>query len=283
MRFHSTIVLLTAVTLLAIGIAAKAETAAESFAKGESLLTQGDLDGALSAYANAARAERSNQEYVQHYAILRRITQLRKSLDEEKEPMRWENTARALHSFYVSQKIYPEALSLGRQIHARLNNEWSAVTLAETELSLSLDEEAAKTLSGLNAEASTPATQALLGIALVRSGQADRAKEIANSLALPQDSNLQAVYAAARLSAAIGDSDRALERLSQVLQSVPPSRQDGFKEHARTSPEFAAMVTTPEFVKALATESKVPESKCSGGKSCAGCPMRGNCPSSKGK
>lgn len=283
MRLHYTTVLLSAVALLAIGSAARAETAADSFAKGEGLMAKGDIDGALAAYANAARADQSNQEYVQHYTILRRITQLRKSLGEEKEPTRWENTARALHSFYVSERVYPEALSLGRQIHARLNNEWSAVTLAETELSLSLNDDAAKTLSGLGEEKSTPATQALLGIALVRSGQADRAKEIAKSIELPQEANPQAAYATARLSAAVGDSTKALELLSQVLQSVPASRQDGFKEHAKTSPEFAAMAATPEFAKALATESTIPESKCSGGKSCAGCPMRGNCPSSKGK
>jgi tetratricopeptide (TPR) repeat protein len=220
---------------------------------------------------------------VQHYAVLRRILQLRKSLDEEKEPARWENAARALYSFYVGERLYSEALSLGRQVHARLNNEWSAVTLAETELAMSLNEDATKTLSGLEAEKSSPATRALLGIALARSGQTDRAKEVAKSVVLPEQADSQTVYAAARLSAAVGDSTRALELLARCLELVPPSGQDGFKVHAKLSPEFSAMAATAEFAKALDTQSKVPESKCSGGKSCAGCPMRGKCPGSQGK
>jgi tetratricopeptide (TPR) repeat protein len=278
-----TAIALAVLSFASLGATARAETAAESFAKGEQLLTKGALDGALAAYANAVRSDRSNQEYVQHYAMLRRILQLRKSLAEEQDPARWESIARALHSFYVSERLYSEALSLGRQVHARLNNEWSATTLAETQLALSLNEEAAKTLSGLGAKESSTATRALLGIALVRSGQTERAREIAKSLVLSEQADLQTVYAVAWLSAAVGDSAKALELLTRCLQSAAPSQQDGFRDHAKVSPEFASMAGSAEFAKALKTESKVSESKCSGGKSCAGCPMRGKCPGSQAK
>ncbi len=280
MRLYHTTTLMAAAVFLVVGAAARGETAIESFAKGEALLTKGDLDGALAAYANAARTDRNNQDYVQHYAMLRRIVQLRKSLDEEKEPNRWENVARALYSFYVSEKIYSEALPLGRQVHAKLNNEWSAVALAELQLALNLNDEAARTLAELGSEKSSPATRALLGIALMRGKQNDGAREIAKSVVLSKETDSQTVYAVARLSAAVGDSANALELLTRCLQSVPPSRQESFREHAKTSPEFAAMAATAEFAKALNAESKLPESKCSGGKSCAGCPMRGKCPSS---
>lgn len=282
MRVHLTTIMLIALCAMSESVC-RAETAAESFARGEKLLMQGDLDGALAAYAGAVRADRDNQEYAQHYAILRRVLQLRKSLDEEREPARWENVARALHAFYVSQRLHSEALSLGEQVHAKLNNEWSAVTLAETQLSLGRNEDAVKTLSALAPEQSSPATQSLLGIALARSGKADRAKQVAKSVVLPEQADPQTVYAVARLSAAVGDSARALALLGQCLESVPPGQQDGFKEHAKLSPEFATMAATADFAKALETKSKVPESKCSGGKSCAGCPMRGKCPHSQGK
>ena len=283
MRLNHIVTVIALAAFLSFGVMARADTAAGSFAKGEGLLAKGDLHAALAAYADAARADRANREYVQHYTMLRRVIQLREQLDEEKEPARWENTARALHAFFVGERVYSEALALGQKIHARLNNAWSAITLAETQLALDLNDEAAKTLADLEPERASAATQALLGIALVRGGQTDRAKAIADSIVLPQQAKPQTVYAVARLSAAVGDSTKASELLARCLQSVPPSRQDGFKEHANTSPEFASMAGDPEFAKAMKTPSKVPESKCSGGKSCAGCPMRGNCPGSQGK
>jgi tetratricopeptide (TPR) repeat protein len=261
----------------------RAETAAEAFANGESLVAKGDFDGALTAYAAAVRGDRANQEYVQHYALLRRVIQLRNSLDKEKDAARWENLARPLHSFYTSQKVYSEALALGKQIHTKLNSPWSAVTLAETQLALSQNDEAVKTLDGLAAGKRTATTQALLGIALVRAGQSDRGKEVGKEIALSENADAQTTYAAARLYAALGESQKAIETLAGCLASVPPGLQEGYREHARTSPEFAKLASTLAFVKALKTESKVPESKCSGGSSCAGCPMRGKCPSSQGQ
>ena len=280
-RFFTTVLLATTVFFL-IEATSRGNSAADSFAKGEKLLTQGNFDTALAAYAAAVRADRGNQTYMQHYALLRRVIQLRKILNAEKEPTRWEKIARSLHSFYVSEKVYSEALALGRQIHAKLNNEWSAVTLAETQLALELNNEAVATLAGLTPEKSSAMSKALEGIALARDGRPDRTKEIANAFSLPEDADSRTIYAAARLFAAVGDSTKSLKLLTRSLESTPPSRQGGFRDHAKTCPEFSVMASTPEFAKTLDTKSKIPESKCSGGKSCAGCPMRGKCPSSQG-
>jgi hypothetical protein len=111
--------LLTA-TILAIAVIAHAETAAESFAKGEKSLVKGDFGTALQSYAAAARADRHNQEYMQHYAIVRRVVDLRSRLDAEKKLQQWEYMARALRSFYVNERIYPELLKLDQAIHAKL-------------------------------------------------------------------------------------------------------------------------------------------------------------------
>jgi hypothetical protein len=277
-----TTALSVALLLSVSGTLAWAESAADAFSRGEGLLKKGDLEGALAAYATAARTDRENQEYLQHYTILRRIMQLRKGLDEEQDLERVEEVARALHAFYVNERLYAEALSLGRVVHAKLNNEWSGVSLAETQLALSLNDDAAKTLGALAPKESSPMAQALLGIALVRSGKAAQAKRVAEAIVISEQADPQSVYAAARLSAGLGEKAKALKLLGQCLQSAPPSQQEGFKEHAKRSPEFAAMANGAEFAAALATKSNVPESKCSGGKSCAGCPMRGKCPGSQG-
>lgn len=274
--------LLTSMVLIFSAVA-RAETAVESFNQGEKLLAKGEFDAALQSFATAARADKGNQEYTQHYAIVKRIVDLRGRLDVEKRPQQWEYMARALRAFYVNERIYPELLKLDQAIHTKLNSAESAAMLAETQLAMDQNAAAVQTLSALEPSKRTAMAQLLLGIALVRSGKADQAKQIAEKFSLPNDADPTVTYTAARLKAATGHSAKATVLLKACFEGTLPSRLDGFKSHAKTCPEFAAMVSTPEFVAVMKTESKVPESKCSGGSSCAGCPMRGNCPKSQGK
>lgn len=254
-----------------------AATATEAFADGEALLTKGDFHGALTAYAAAARADRANSDYVQRYALVRRVVDLRAQLAAEKDPERWQNLARSLHAFYVGERVYSEALALDRQIFARIQDAPSAAMLAETQLAMGLSGEAVETLRSLEPGKATPATQALLGIALARDGRPEEARRIAAELSLPQDAGPGVVYAAARLHAAVGQQDKAIASLRTCFESVLPSRLDVFKAHARQCPEFAALAATAGFAEVLLTKSKLAESGCSGGSSCAGCPMRGKC------
>ena len=85
------------------------------------------------------------------------------------------------------------------------------------------------------------------------------------------------------MHAVVGNHDEALRLLGRCFEAVTPSRLAGFKTHAAQSPEFAALASSGGFAKVLQTKSKVAESKCSGGSSCAGCPMRSKCPKSQGK
>ncbi len=260
---------------------ARAETAPEAFARGRALLAEADFDGALQSFARAARADRNNREYLDHFAMVRRVVALRQNLDTERDPGRWEYIARGLHAFYVGQKLHGEALSLDREIHARLGTAASAKMLAETQLSLDLNTAAAATLVALGEAKHTPATRALYGLALVRLGRMDEAREIAAKIDLGDDAGPGTIYSVARLHAALGDADKALALLASCFESVAPSRLDGFKTHARLAPEFAALAATPRFAEVMAVESKVAESKCSGGSRCAGCPMRGKCSGGK--
>ena len=270
-------------TLLAFPCLTLGETAEQAFSKAEGLLSQGDLEGALAAYAIAVRADRENQEYQQHYALLRRVISLRQYLDQEKDPQRFEYIARALHSFYVEQGIHSEALTLNRQVHARLKTASSAMMLAETALAMKRDAEAVEVLRALDGSQATPSTRALLGVALARQGKLDDARQVAANVVLPEDAGPGLMYRVARLHAATGNPAGALGALTRCFESLPPSRSAGFKEHAGRCPDFAGLLATAGFAEVLRTESKVPESKCSGGSKCAGCPMRGGCPNSKGQ
>jgi len=258
-------------------IVARAETAAEAFAAGQALLAKADIDGALKAFTRAAQADRTNQEYMQNYAQLRQVVMLRKQLGTEQDAARWEYAARALHAFYVAHALHGETLALDRQIHARLNNASSAVMLAETQLSLGKDAEAVQTLSSIPAAEQTADTQSLRALALARQGNVADAKRLAADMQVGDNAGPGLLYRLARFNAAVGEDQQAVGYLTRCFESVSPSRIDSFKQHARQTPEFVSLSSSPAFATALKTESKVAESKCSGGSRCSSCPMRGQC------
>jgi tetratricopeptide (TPR) repeat protein len=206
---------------------------------------------------------------------------LRKRLATEQDAAQWENTARGLHTFYIAQGLYAEALPLDQKIHERLNTAYSAALLAETQLVLDRNADAVAVLAALDATKHTSGTRALHGLALSRQGKEAEAQEIAKSIELGTDSGPGVIYSVARLQAALGNADESLALLKQCFESVAPSQLDGYKKHARLSPEFAKLAATPVFARVLETKSKVAESPCSGGTRCSNCPMRGNCPSSR--
>jgi len=273
-RLSAALLVIAAWTMPAM---ARAESAEQSAARGKALLAQGDLEAAMAAYGAAARADEGNRAYVQQYTVVRRMIQVRKRLRAEKDPERWQYLARALHAFYISQGIYTKALELDEQIHARLGTAASAVALAETQLAMELNAEAAKTLSALGPERATATTRALLGVALARDGKMDEARRLAAGVKVPEKAGPRMVYSAARLQGATGNADEALKLLAHCFTSAAPSLLEGYKAHARQCPEFAALASTVAFADVLKTESAVPESKCSGGSGCANCPMRGKC------
>ena len=275
------VLLMLAVAAVAVHpFAAEAGQAQQAYESGKALLAKGDLPGALDAYATAARTDRDNRQYMREYSILRRAIELRGRLDAEKDPKRWEYMAQALHAFYLGQGILPEALKLDREIHARLNTAASARMLAETQLAMNQNAQAAEMLATLDPQKVTATTEALRAVALAREGKTEEARQIAQSVVPPKEAGPRMVYAVAWMHAAVGDSSQALKLLARSFESLAPGQLDGYKGHAELCPEFARLPKA-QLAKVLKTESKVSESKCSGGSKCAGCPMRGKCQKSQ--
>src|SRR5690606_36023384 len=107
------------------------------------------------------------------------------------------------------------------------------------------------------------------------------ARRVAASVAVPKQSDARTDYTLAWMYAAAGESKPSLEMLTRAFEGFAPSLLPGYKAHAKECPEFAALPAAG-LAKAMATESKVPESKCSGGSSCAGCPNRAKCAGAQG-
>ena len=88
-------------------------------------------------------------------------------------------------------------------IHAKLNRASSAVQLAETQLAIGSDAKASQVLSTLSPDQATPASQALLAIALARQGQDVEAEKIAAGIANPDNNDPGTLYILARMQATL--------------------------------------------------------------------------------
>ncbi len=252
-----------------------AETA---YSQGQKLLTEGDLRGALKSYVQAVKLDRNNQQYLQQYQLARRALELQDKLSKETDAKKWESNALALRSFFNSQELTRLALPLDQQLFEKSPTEDNAITLAETWLTMERSEEAVQTLSKLPEAKLGPAGRAMLAIALARQGEREKAAAVAEGMtASPTAADAGTLYLTARMQAALGKVDEAVATLTACFAAVPPSRQDMLKSHARLCRDFTDVAASPAFAQALATQSKVAESKCSGGSSCSTCPMRGAC------
>ena len=136
MRISAILIGLTLGVALIAPNSARADSAKQAFAKGDKLLAKADFEGSLVAYADAVRADRQNRDYQRQHAMVRQIIRLRKQVDTEQKTQRWSYMARALHSFYVKQRLYSAALEIDTKIHARLASASSARMLGETMLAM---------------------------------------------------------------------------------------------------------------------------------------------------
>ncbi|MBC8873836.1 MAG: hypothetical protein H8E44_30720 [Planctomycetes bacterium] len=277
-------VLLTAIMLapFALSAAASAATPEEAFERGRTCLSEGDLRGALKEYADAARAAPDNDSYLKEFMLVRNAVLLKHNLAKTEDQKQWLPMAKGLRAFYAGNGLLQQALELDKQIHAKTNTSFTAMQLAETQLALDLNVDAEKVLSALT-DKSTTASRALLAIALVRQGKSAEARTIAEATVASDKAGPITLYDLARMQAALGNADESITLLTDSFEATLPSRLDLFKRHAAKCPEFTSIVKSPSFQKALATESKVTESECSSGSSCASCPMRGGCANSGGQ
>jgi len=263
-----------------IGHAAQAsdtDTAAARFAQGAAALQKGHFQAAMVDYAAAARAEPANEHYRQQHALLRRILQMRDQLEQETDSEKWEAGALALRSFYHDNGVSDELLALDRRAHARLNTADSAARLADTQLARGDNGAAVDLLGALDESRQSDRTRVLLGIALARTGRLEEAKVIAGKVN-PAGAGPGMLYDVARLRALIGNKEGAMVALTACFEQTRPGRLAAFKDLARADADLAGIVQHEGFAKVLATASKIKESSCSGGESCAKCPSRGKCP-----
>lgn len=254
------------------------EEARKAFESGNAALARADFDAAVTAYEVALRGDEKNEQYIQVLAVVRQIRDLREQLPQERDLMRWRQSAAALHAFYADHGLYGESLPIDQERFRRVPSGESAVLLAGTLLALSRDHEAADLLAGLNETQRTPHVKALHGLALMRLGNPAVAKEqLVDPALLPADSGADCFLDTARLAAAVGRNREALAALKRCLELSHPNRIEIQRQRAQSLPEFVAMKDSTAFTEVLATPSTIRESGCSGGSACGSCPKRAQC------
>lgn len=276
MRSHHLLIALALAVLMSGPAAAlAADQATAAYEKGNALLKTGDFKAALKAYAQAARADGDTPTYRQAYMQLRRIMKMRKAIMKESNEQKWWHMAVALRSFYYQNELYKDLLGLAKQMHEKKKEADSATILADAYLMNGKNAEAEAVLN--DTEGLTVQAQVLKGIALARQEKTDAAKAVLTGIKMPEKVSPRFMLDIARLKVLCGDANGGNQTLVKAFENTVPSALPTFKEYAKKAPDFEAIAKTDAFAQAMKTESKVPESDCSGGTSCGSCPSRGSC------
>lgn len=260
---------------------AENETAAHTFENGASLLAKGDFRAALEAFKTAMKADPENARYYEEYSLLRRVLSLRQQLQDETDVATWRTMAVAVLPYYTQHGLHEEAYKLAQTAHDKLKTGETAGWLADAQLRLGKNEDAAALLSELAADERNTQTDLLRGIALARLGKLDAAKEIAAGLTLPKDCGTKLCFDAARLSALVGDEEKACTFLTCALADTPANQVDRVRADAKECKDFAPLAGGTKFAEALETKSKV-AAGCGSTAACGKCPSKaktGACPS----
>ena len=280
-RFASFIIAML-FTCCASSAALAATPAEEAYEQGTACLVKAEFAEAMAHYAAAAKAAPDNEQYKQQYMLVRRVITIRKNLQKTTDPERWNSIARALRNFYLTNKVYGEALKLDQQRWDKTPNEEAAVLLAETQLEMNKNAEAATVLAQI-AEPKTARTASLRALAQARLKNAEQAKKLADGCPATQDKpdpNVQFDLACAYCL--LGDNAAAAKHLVACFEHTKPSLHETLKDYARQRADLAPLVKDKDHASVWDTKSKITESSCSGGTSCGSCPSRGSCSSAGG-
>ena len=253
---------------------ADAAEAGKACEEAKALRAKGDFEGALVAFKAAAKADPDNKEYFQECALLSRVLKIREQFKTEQDMDLWGRMGRGLYNYYRQYDINDEALVIATTLYAKMGCGDSAALVADVQLALGKDAEAAELLGGVDEAKCTPRSNLLLGVALARLGKAEEAKAIATKFEMPKECDAELCFDAARLYALVGEQAKAIESLQCTFENTPATWLDDVKAEAKKCPDFKSITGEEAFAKVLTTESKV--------KGCGGCSSSKSC-SSKDK
>jgi tetratricopeptide (TPR) repeat protein len=261
-----------AATLGMGAMTAQADDSAVALSNAQALIARAEFTQALATLEGAAKAAPENHQIGQELAILRQVIDLRGKVAAEADPARYEKMAAALRAYYYDKDLYSEALSLDRECHQRLHTAASAEWLAESMLQMGANGDARTALTAYPVDQLSAQGKWMLALAYARTGGRAEVERLLSTLPPAMDANPSLLYLSARVHALLGAGEHARTDLARAFKATPPSALARLKTHAQSCPDFRALAGETTFTQVMATESTVPESGCSRGASCGGCP-----------
>ena len=253
------------------------EQARQLFEKGQALLAECDLAGALQAYESAAQADPEDLNYQVGAAILGRVIKIREMLPQLADTPKWAPALKAVYSYCLDNRAYAEALNQANTFHAKQADSESAAMVANVRLETGDNALAVEVIEALPIDKRANDSWVLLGIAQARLDRAAEAKAALQAIQPTEKPDASLLFDQARINSLLGDQAAAGECLTLAFENTPPSRLDAAKAKAQANADLVKLRDQAAFAKVMETESKIPESKCSGGASCGSCPSKGTC------
>lgn len=252
-----------------------ADEAKEAYEAGQALLKKGDVKAAMHKFVEAANLDPTSNDYTVRLSWTGRVLRLESMKARDKDnPENWAKRCRGLHMFYLALGMTDQAIENDRELCERVKDPSDYVRLGQALYVAKEYAEAAKILKSLGDNA-TPASNAMLVLALHRDGKNKDAVKLAREIEVPESLSSATAYNLARVKAIAGDAETSAELLTAIFEATPPVRLEKKKQDVVECKDFNVIRDTTEYETAMKVESKM--SGCSEGKSCATCPMRGQC------
>ncbi|MBP7050975.1 MAG: tetratricopeptide repeat protein [Phycisphaerae bacterium] len=286
---------LVALTIgMGIGVARAAEVRADSPNDPNALAleqkvrqyieTDQNYQAAVTAYAQAARANPAVQYYRDQFALLRSVAKMQAALASESVPEKWKAYADAVRVYHYSKGYYQAALKVDQAAQAKFNDPSVAIRKIETLLLVGQDGQAQPLVQSLSqaAPAALPARwQTLRAVVLSHTGQTDQALAAVANLQINAKTTPASLFDLARIYKASAKVDEALNCLRLFLEHTVPTEMATSRNMITLCADFRDLHDQEAFKTVLTTQSKVAQSGCTGGSSCSSCALKGKCSSSK--
>ncbi len=255
-----------------------ADDAKEAFETGKALLKEkGDMQAAMHKFVEAVHLDPGVTEYstmLSWTGRARRLEAMKKADEDNLDD--WCKRCRGLHIFYLALGMTKQAIQNDKELCERSKDPDDTIRLAQAYFVDGQFTEAAKVLQGMGDNA-TPASDAMLVLALDRAGDREKAIGVAKEITVPETLTSAAAYNLARAKAIAGDAKESADLLTALFEATAPVRLEAKKQEVVECKDFDEIRDSAEYQAAMKSESKL--SGCSEGKSCATCPMRGQCES----
>lgn len=242
----------------------------------------GNYQAAITAYAQAARANATVPYYRDQFALLRSVSKMQAALAKEPLAEKWKAYAEAVRVYHYNKGFYQAALAVDDAAYTKFKDPASAVHKIETLLMIGQDAQAqplVASLSQASGDAVPARWQTLSQVVLAHTGQADKALASMANLKIDPKVNSAGLFDVARVYKAAAKTDEALSCLRMFLEHTVPTEMATSRNMITLCADFQDLQNQDAFKAVLATQSKVAQSGCTGGSSCSSCALKDKCSS----